>query len=445
MKALIAAGLIAVAGTANALDLRPKVEFEGRWFYSETDSPVLGSAAGTLELFHETGRGRIVGELFARYDEQDANRRHADVRELYYEALDRDFEFRLGARRVFWGVTESRHLVDVINQSDLVDDFDGETKLGQPMLNLALIRDTGTLDLYLMPYFRERTFPGDDGYPRLPLPVHEQEAMYQSSLGRGHLDYAFRYHDHQGSLDYAIAWFDGTARDPQLLPCLKRGASGTYVQGSPDGPTCDIFDGVVFPSSPTPAALIPVLQQAGLAPSDDEVAAEVSQEVYENLVLVPLYDRLSQVSVEAQYVVGALAIKLEALRRVRAGEATLAAVSGFEYTWGDAWGTGYDLGVLSEYLFDQRDDSLDSLFDDEIFVGGRAFLNDAANTQLLGGGIASRDTFRNCIYVVEFSRSLSERWRLAAEARVFSDIPRESPAQFLNNQDYLTVTLEHFF
>jgi len=54
----------------------------------------------------------------------------------------------------FWGVTEFQHLVDIINQTDLVENIDTEDKLGQPMINLALINDWGTVDLFIMPYFR---------------------------------------------------------------------------------------------------------------------------------------------------------------------------------------------------------------------------------------------------------------------------------------------------
>ena len=67
---------------------------------------------------------------------------------------------------MFWGVTELRHLVDIINQTDLVENLDGEQKLGQPMVQLTLLKDWGTLDFFAMPYFRERTFTGPDGRPR---------------------------------------------------------------------------------------------------------------------------------------------------------------------------------------------------------------------------------------------------------------------------------------
>ncbi|MDD7885073.1 hypothetical protein [Flavivirga sp. 57AJ16] len=34
-------------------------------------------------------------------------------------------------------MTESNHLVDIINQTDAVETFDGEEKLGQPMVQLS--------------------------------------------------------------------------------------------------------------------------------------------------------------------------------------------------------------------------------------------------------------------------------------------------------------------
>ena len=40
---------------------------------------------------------------------------------------------------------------------------DGEDKLSQPMVNLALIRDWGAPDFFLLPYFRGRIFPGVKG------------------------------------------------------------------------------------------------------------------------------------------------------------------------------------------------------------------------------------------------------------------------------------------
>ncbi|MDA7657788.1 hypothetical protein N8737_03705, partial [Verrucomicrobia bacterium] len=101
---------------------------------------------------------------FGRYDGADSERSHVDLREFHIQRIADQWEWRVGVSKVFWGVTESQHLVDVINQTDLVENVDGEDKLGQPMVNLSWISDqAGVIDLFYLPYFRERTFPGRGG------------------------------------------------------------------------------------------------------------------------------------------------------------------------------------------------------------------------------------------------------------------------------------------
>ena len=77
------------------------------------------------------------------------------LREFYWWRDFDSVEIYVGARQLFWGVTETVHLVDVINQNDLVEDIDGEDKLGQPMVSLLLDRDWGTLELFSLLGFRE--------------------------------------------------------------------------------------------------------------------------------------------------------------------------------------------------------------------------------------------------------------------------------------------------
>ncbi len=108
---------------------------------------------------------------FYRYDANDAKRTRGDIRELYWQMDYRELSFKAGIDVVFWGVAESQHLVDIINQTDLVEDIDGEEKLGQPMVNLDYMTDLGTWQFYLLPYFRERTFPGEQGRLRTDPPV----------------------------------------------------------------------------------------------------------------------------------------------------------------------------------------------------------------------------------------------------------------------------------
>lgn len=444
------AALLTLAGCAPAFawELSPRLELEVRGFPGvRSGEPLTGSVAGVLEGFHDfsgSERRRFNFDVFARADSQDASRTHADARDLYYQYIGRDFELRLGNRRVFWGVTESRHLVDIINQSDLAEDLDTEAKLGQPMFNLAVIRDTGALDIYLMPYQRARTFPGVDGYPQLPFPVAVHEAQYESRQGQHHLDFAARYATSWGGFDLGVAVFNGTAREPLLRPCLRRGSG--YVD-TDNGPNCDIVAAAEAsaPQSPLPDDLTPLLQALGLFPSDDEVRAEIEADVRRNLVLVPAYRRLRQISLDLQYVNESLALKLETLLREDSTGRSTAAVAGVEYNLGDVGATGVDIGLLAEYLYDEKRDGLNARFTDDLFLGARVGLNDEAGTELLAGVIVNRPDFRQYAFQLEASRRLTDAARLSLDARGFADSPADSPEAFLDGQSLVRLTLEWFF
>nr|HQU61675.1 hypothetical protein [Nitrosomonas sp.] len=117
---------------------------------------------------------------FVRVDAVDDKRTHFDIREANWRKISGDWEFLVGASRIFWGVTESRHLVNVINQIDFVEDIDEEDFLGQPMVQVGRQLDIGRFDVFLMTGFRERTFPGRDGRLRTPLPVKTGAAVYEN-------------------------------------------------------------------------------------------------------------------------------------------------------------------------------------------------------------------------------------------------------------------------
>ena len=109
---------------------------------------------------NDDGRQRISIIPFARIDSRDDERSHVDLREGYWSFSWNDWELLAGVNRVFWGVTESRHLVDIVNQIDTIEDIDREDKLGQPMLQLALQRGWGRLEAFALLGFRQPTFAG---------------------------------------------------------------------------------------------------------------------------------------------------------------------------------------------------------------------------------------------------------------------------------------------
>lgn len=382
-------------GSARAADfeLQGAVAAEARLFTESAafagQHGVNGSAVARPELYWSWADGAqsFTFSPFVRVDQGDSRRSHADVRELLWEIASERWELRAGVGRVFWGVAESNHLVDVINQTDLVENPDTEDKLGQPLLNLASVRDWGTLELFVLPGFRERTFPGKSGRLRTEPRVDSSEASYESAAGRRHVDVALRYSHALGELDLGLAHFHGTSREPRLLPARTR---------------------------------------SGMA------------------VLVPRYDQIDQTSLDAQYTRGNWLFKLEALYRSGQGDSFGAAVGGFEYTWVGVAGTQADLGVLAEMNWDERGRAALTPFDRDLFTGLRVALNDMASTAVLAGVISDLRGGGRFVNI-EASRRIGERWKLELELRAFDETEADDLLRFVERDDYIALELARYF
>ena len=196
-----------------------ELSFEPRYFTDKTLNPNSENYRNNLsvsmnsELLYENKTSKVFLQAFARVDNQDSGRTHVDLRESYYQYLSESFDVTLGVGKDFWGVTESSHLVDVINQVDALEDIDGEHKLGQPMVRLNLFNEWGDISFFLLPYFREKQFSNK----RLayPLPVNK-EASYEDS-SKDYLDHAVRYQKYFGNLDIGLSYFRGKNREPILI------------------------------------------------------------------------------------------------------------------------------------------------------------------------------------------------------------------------------------
>ena len=339
------------------------------------------------ELYFEWANGdrSILFVPYVRVDQHDGGRTHFDVRELYWQKVWDSWELSIGLRKLFWGVTESQHLVDIINQTDLVENLDTEDKLGQPMMNMALIRDWGTINLILMPYFRERTFLNNRARLRVPVAIDTGGATYESEAEQKHIDWAVRWFHTLGIFDIGLAHFSGTAREPGL-------------RASRDG----------------------------------------------RPVLVPFYSTIDQTSLDLQATAGGWLLKLEAANRSGQGDRFFAMVGGFEYTFANIRSTGIDVGVLMEYHYDERGKDALTPFDDDIFVGSRLAFNDVQSTDLLAGVIIDRDT-RASFLNVEASRRLGDRYRLEVEMRSFINASERDLFYGLRQDHYLQLEVLRYF
>ena len=308
---------------------------------------------------------------FLRYDYTDPRRSHADLREAYLllfgEIGEGEWELRAGVDRVFWGVAESQHLVDIVNQVDLVEHPAGEAKLGQPMVHFTWSANWGALELFGLPWHRARTFPGGAGRLRLPLVVDDERVQYESGAGERHLDLAARYSHGFRSLDFGLSFFQGTSREPFLM-------LGTDAGGA---------------------------------------------------ILVQHYEQIRQFGIDAQLTAGAWLFKLEGIRRAGARnlpggeEDYVASVLGGEYTFYSLLGSAADLSLLGEWSYDGRGRNATpsrspNTLENDLFFASRLALNDVQSTEIVASILGDVERATRAM-AVELGRRLSDRWSLQLE------------------------------
>ncbi len=325
---------------------------------------------------------------FYRWDQEDDERTHFDVRELNLLTVGERWDLRVGATKVFWGATEAVHWVDIVNQSDLVENLDGEDKLGQPMVNLNLQTNWGNVSLFALPYFRERTFTGAAGRPRTLPRIDGDRAVYESAAQEWHQDFAARWSKSIGGADVGLSYFYGTSREP------------TYLLGLDKGET----------------------------------------------VLLPYYEIIQQGGLDVQWTLSDWLLKLESVYRTGQGdEDFFLFAGGVEYTLHGIFGSQADLGLIGEMLYDTRGNNVLNPYENDIAVGFRLAANDLRDITVLCSAITDFDD-GSTVLNMEGSMRMGEHWKLVMEARGFAAIPADDfPLNGFRNDHYVQIGLERHF
>ncbi len=371
-------------------DFELELEGEYRYFYEEAffegqkdHFPSLGI---TPEYSLEWNRGyeSINFKGFFRLDVDD-ERTHWDIRELYYQKVQDNWELSLGLKKVYWGVTESNHLVDIINQTDAVEAFDGEEKLGQPMAQFTWTTEKyGSFNFFYLPYHRKRTFPGRKGRLRFPVVIDKDDLTYESSAEEWRQDFAFRWKHYFGIFDIGLSHFYGTGREPLFV--------------------FDILGNI--------DAFYPVINQTGL---------------------------------DLQITHGAFLWKIESIYRHADAQEFFAFVAGLEYTFSNIDGNGLDIGLLGEYLYDERDELALNALQNDVFFGSRIAFNDTQDTSILIGGITDLESSSK-IFSMEASRRFGSTWTAEIEARILTDIdPNELILSNFREDSFIRISISKYF
>ncbi len=369
--------------SAVELDLSGHINIESRWYpESAAYAGQSGHAGGIVlepELYFQSETDWSFNLTpFLRYDAADSNRSHIDLREAYFlmfgDAGDGEWELRLGVDRVFWGVVESNHLVDIINQTDLVDHPNEEVELGQLMAHATWSGEWGAAELFVLPHHRKRTFPGHGGRLRSSIIIDQDNPSYESPAKEWHTDLAARYSRSFGIFDVGVSLFDGTSREPVYRPKL------------------DPRDG--------------------------------------SLSLTPHYGQIRQLGLDAQATYQAWLWKLEAIHRTGARnllyqkEDYAGFVIGAEYAFYSIFDSNIDLSVLGEWNYDQRGERATNTFEDDLFLATRLAFNDVQDTAVTASVLKDRNHSTGAL-VVEFNRRISNQWSTSVEMFVLFDVDKE--------------------
>ena len=412
--AVIGAVWFSVAGFGNFAGADSGIEFEysgrlgieSRSFTEPALHPSQKGSGGSIvlepNLYIENTQGSSWSfnlVPFFRIDSADSDRSHSDLREAYFlwfgEAGDAsEWELRLGVDRLFWGVAESNHLVDIVNQTDLVDHPYGEIKLGQLMAHLTFSGDWGMAEIFGMPHHRLRTYPGREGRLRSQFFVDNKLATYENRAEQQHVDWAARYSRSIGSADIGISVFDGTSREPNLK----------------------------------------------LSQNDDGED-----------ILIPHYEQIRQFGLDALIVAGPWLLKLEAIRRtgardLRGKENNYSAyILGGEYTLYSILDSAVDLTLFSEWNKDERGVNSTDDLNNDFFLAGRFMFNDVQNTAITVAAVKDTELDTSTL-TIEFERRLSDQWELDVEWVEFLEVDKKDIVVYgSRNDSYVALALTYNF
>lgn len=303
----------------------------------------------------------FISEPYYRYDHNDKNRTLFDFKVNKFTYFGENYEIKLGVDEVFWGVTESKNLVNIINTNDNAAG-DLKEKLGQPLLAYTIFSEqVGYIDFYFLPVSVKSAQIGQEGRLRFSNPTENNGHIYSGGAGEKIPSWAFKWEKNISIFDFSFQGFRGNSRENSITPILE-GASLKYFPG---------------------------------------------------------YERISQLGTYFQLVSGPIIYKIEAIKKNGQKNAKnirknfFSYTLGIEYLYNRLFEKKWDINTFIEYSNDDRNnDSLDILQND-LFIATKLIFNNIQGAELLASTTFDLDGGGNTA-LAEFSSRLSENMRVTA-------------------------------
>ncbi len=289
---------------------------------------------------------------------------------------------------VFWGSSEGAQILDILNQRDLGADFDGDVKLGQPLLSLNRSIGDGLATLYYLPYTPKRRFRDNSERLTAGFDINENSAQWHDHQDAYYPGFAGRYALSADSMDVALIGFHGVNRSPAFVP------------------------------------------QAGQ--------------------FSPVYRVATQVGMDMQWVSEDLLAKLELLNVSDAptidgdfDTATQWVVSA-EYSFYSVFDSIADVRVIAEYSDNSLGERLLSLYQHDLLMAVHTSFNNADSTSLSVSWLHDLDSDSNLIDI-SLTHRLNDNIELEASLYEFSSLASRDFFFGLEPDSFGEITLTYYF
>ncbi len=345
------------------------------------------------ELFLEPKKNiNFLFEPFYRYDHHDKERSLFDLSQGYFLYYNENIEFKIGKEKVFWGITELKNLVDIVNSKDNASG-DEKSKLGQSLVSYSYINEKlGYIDLIYMPEFIKGTRVGKRGRLRLNLPTESYNTVYEGGAGEKVPSWAIKWQNSLDNTDISIQFFRGTSRDASTLPVIENGQL-KYFAG---------------------------------------------------------YERISQIGTFIQKVKGPFIYKFEGIKRngqknaIYTRQNYYSYIAGIEYVSTRILKKIWDLNLFLEYSNDDRANNSTDIFQNDLFIGSRVNLNDVSGTEIIQALTLDLDG-KGHTGNIEVSTRLKDTIRLTVNYNFYWSLENKDILYSFRRDNYLGIKLTNYF
>lgn len=352
----------------------------------QDDDRVQPSATLSVNGSGDIGPLRYDVELFGRAAPRNSRQFVGDVREATIGASGGKLEWKAGMLAESWGVLEAWNPVDIINQRDLSEDFQGKVKFGQ--LGALATTQAGPLSVtgYVTTMARARRFAqNEDRLQILPAPV--LRSTFED--GRWTPGGGVRVAGSVAGIDVNVGHYVGPDREPELSPVIE---AGRFI---------------------------------GLAAR---------------------YNRIGQTSLDAQYVTGDAVLKLELIHRSGdSGGSFWGGGAGLENSFGHPFGLGGELTLYAEFYADGRSDRAPvTPFERDVFVGARYDFKNTSDTVVELR--ATRDLrWESTLLELRGTRRIAHNLVLQMNLLAPLNAERDRALTALRRDTYIRVGLSRYF